>query len=67
MLFHASISAQDPERVARFIAAVWQGEAFPFPPAPGGWIALANDDRASAIEVNRFGLEMEAGDAEVAA
>lgn len=52
MLFHLSIAAHDPRHVAEVIAEFWRGEAFPFPPVtPGSWIALAGDDRGTAIEV----------------
>ena len=52
MLFHLSIAAHDPRLVAETIAEFWGGEAFPFPPvAQGSWIALAGDERGSAIEV----------------
>ncbi len=52
MIFHISIPARDPERVARAIAALWKGEAFPFLPmvGNGSWVAFAGDDRGSAIE-----------------
>ncbi|WP_313803515.1 hypothetical protein [Sphingobium sp.] len=56
MLFHLSIAAQDPRHVAQVIAEFWRGEAFPFPPVtPGSWIALAGDDRGTAIEVYPLG------------
>ena len=52
MLFHMSIAAHQPRQVARVIAEFWGGEAFPFPPvSDDGWIALAGDDRGTAIEV----------------
>lgn len=51
MIFHASIPARDPERVATVIAEIWGGEAFLFPPWPDAWIAMAGDERGSAIEV----------------
>lgn len=52
MLFHLSIAAHDPRHVAEVIAEFWRGEAFPFPSVtPGGWIALAGDDRGTAIEI----------------
>ncbi|WP_022682032.1 hypothetical protein [Sphingobium bisphenolivorans] len=52
MLFHLSIAAQEPQHVAEVIAEFWRGEAHPFPPVtPGSWIALARDDRGTAIEV----------------
>ena len=51
MIFHFSMSAAEPERVAKVIAELWDGEALPFPPvAEGSWMAMAGDDRNSAIE-----------------
>lgn len=67
MLFHVSIDARDPQRVASVLAELFGGEATPFPPvAEGSWIALAGDDRNTAIEVYPRGTElMEApGDAD---
>lgn len=52
MIFHASIPADDPERVARAIAALWKGEAVPFPPIERSWMAYAHDGRGSEIEVS---------------
>ncbi|MFZ1988567.1 MAG: hypothetical protein WAW96_02240 [Alphaproteobacteria bacterium] len=57
MLFHASIPADDPERVARVIAEIWRGDSAPFPPVPGCFIAFADDDRGSTIEVTPRGKE----------
>jgi hypothetical protein len=51
MIFHASIPAHDPQRVATVIAEIWGGEAFRFPPWPGGWVAVAGDERGSILEV----------------
>lgn len=52
MLFHMSIAAHEPRRVAGVLAEFWGCEAFPFPPvAEGSWIALAGDDRGTAVEV----------------
>jgi hypothetical protein len=52
MLFHMSIAAHDPKRVAEVIAEFWGGEAFPFPPvSDNGWIAVAGDTRGTALEV----------------
>jgi hypothetical protein len=52
MLFHMSIAARDPRHVASFIAELWGGQAFRFPPvSDNGWIAVAGDDRGTAIEV----------------
>jgi hypothetical protein len=52
MIFHVSISADDPKRTAQMLAELWGGEAFPFPMVgKGSWVAHAGDDRRSAIEV----------------
>ena len=58
MIFHLSIAADDPARVASVIAELWGGESFPFPPFPGSFTAMAGDDRNSAIEVYPRGLEL---------
>jgi hypothetical protein len=59
MLFHVSIEADDPRRAALFVAELWGGAAAPFPPVtPGSWIALAGDDRGSAIEFYPRGTEI---------
>lgn len=51
MMFHASIPADNPQRVAEAIAEIWGGEAFRFPPWPGAYVAMAGDDRSSTVEV----------------
>lgn len=52
MIFHISISADDPKRTATMLAELWRGEAFPFPMVgKGSWVAMAGDDRRSTIEV----------------
>jgi hypothetical protein len=56
VIIHASIPADDPERVARVIAELWRGESFPF--FAGTFIAMANDDRGSQIEVAKRGNEI---------
>jgi hypothetical protein len=50
-LLHVSISAEDPARVAAFLATLLGGEALPFPPFPDAWIAFAGQDDGTAIEV----------------
>ncbi len=50
-LLHLSISADDPEGVALFLADVMGGRAMPFPPFPDSWIAFAAEDDGTAIEV----------------
>jgi hypothetical protein len=51
MLFHASIPARDPQRVASVLAELWRGGAYPFPAFPGSFVAIADDDRGTALEV----------------
>jgi len=67
MLFHMSIAARAPRHVASVIAEFWGGEAMPFPPvSDDGWIAMAGDDRGTAIEVYPAGttLRQAEGDAD---
>ena len=67
MLFHISMAAERPEQAARLVAELWSGRAYPFPPvAEGSWIAMAGDDRGSAIEVYPLGTELHLGDGESA-
>jgi hypothetical protein len=67
MLFHISMAAERPKQTARLIAELWGGRAYPFPPvAEGSWIAMAGDDRGSAIEVYPLGTELHLGDGESA-
>lgn len=51
MLFHASIPAADPARVAHVLAALWRGEAMAFPPVPGAQVVFAGDERATTLEI----------------
>ena len=51
MIHHISIAAQNPLRVAQVIAEVMRGEAFPFFPYPGGYMALPMDEHGTVIEV----------------
>jgi hypothetical protein len=66
MLFHASIPARDPARVAAVLAELWQGWSAPFPPFPGSHIAMAGDDRGTEIEVCPHTQENVIGEREVA-
>lgn len=61
MIHHISIAAKDPRRVARVIAELWQSEALPFPPVPGGYIVIADDAHGTAIEVSPLGTELVPG------
>jgi hypothetical protein len=59
MIHHLSIAARDPERAARVIAELWNGEAFPFPPvAKGSWVAMAGDAHNTTLEVYPLGSEL---------
>jgi hypothetical protein len=65
MQFHISMAAERPEQAARLVAELWGGRAYPFPPvADGSWIAVAGDDRGSAIEVYPLATELREGDCE---
>jgi hypothetical protein len=63
MIYHLSIAADDPRKVANVLAELWGGMATPFPPViEGSWVALAGDDRNSTIEVYPRGTEIHAGE-----
>ena len=52
MIFHFSISADDPNQTATMFAELWRGQVFYFPMVgKGSWIAHAGDDRRTTIEV----------------
>jgi hypothetical protein len=65
MLFHASIAARDPAHVAAVVAQLWNGRALPFPPFPGSHVAIAGDDRGTALEVYPAGQVLTPGGDEV--
>jgi hypothetical protein len=68
MIFHLSIDADEPRRVALAIAQLWGCEAYPFAPVgEGSWIAVAEDGRNSAVEVYPRGLTLAPGDGEAMA
>ena len=56
MIFHASIRAAEPERVARVIAELWRGGVAPAPKTmtsfKGCWVAFGRDERGTQIEVH---------------
>lgn len=62
MIFHVSIPADNPQRVAEVIAEIWGGEAFRFPPWPGAYVAIAGDDRGTTCEVYPRGQTMAMGE-----
>ena len=51
MINHISIGVDNPEHVANVLAELFGGVAMPFPPSPGGWVAFADDDRGTMVEV----------------
>jgi hypothetical protein len=68
MLFHISMAARRPRQAAMLIAELWGGRAYPFPPvAEGSWIAMAGDERGSAVEVYPIGTELYEGEGEAGA
>ena len=59
MLFHVSIDAAEPRRVAQVLAELWGGIATPFPAvADGSWVAFAGDERNTMVEVYPRGTEL---------
>lgn len=59
MLFHVSIEADDPRRVAEVLAEIWCGAAAPFPSvADGSWVALSGDERGTIVEIYPRGTEI---------
>lgn len=64
MLFHVSIDADEPERVAKVLAEIWGGVATPFPAViAGSWIAMAGDAYNTAVEVYPRGTVLVESDA----
>lgn len=61
MLFHLSIAAEHPARVATVVAELWGGKSFPFPQFPGAYVAIAGDERNSMIEVMPLDFEFVPG------
>jgi hypothetical protein len=55
MIHHISIAARDPRHVAGVLAEIWGGHSFPFPPVPGGFIAMPGDTLGTAVEVAPLG------------
>jgi hypothetical protein len=64
VIFHAALPADRPEQAARALARILGGEAMPFPPGPGSWMAWAPDGRTE-LEVMPRGLQFVRGAKEV--
>ena len=62
MINHLSISANNPEKVAKALAQLWNGYVFPFPPCPNSFIVLADDGRGTGIEVTPINIELHPGE-----
>ncbi|MGD9563157.1 MAG: hypothetical protein AB7F88_13215 [Pyrinomonadaceae bacterium] len=62
MINHISIAVNEPDRVANFLAKVWDGMVFPFPPAPGSFFVIANDGKGTALEVTPAGTVLMPGE-----
>lgn len=61
-MFHVSIEADEPRRVAHVLAELMGGIATPFPPVTqGSWMAHGGDARNSLIEVYPRGTELHRG------
>lgn len=56
MIAHVSIPARDPRATALLLAALIDGEAFPFPVVTDAWIAVARDGSGLAVEVYPDGM-----------
>jgi hypothetical protein len=63
MINHISIAVNEPERVANFLAELWDGVVFPFPPAPDSFFVIANDGKGTAVEVMPSGTVLVPGEA----
>jgi len=60
MMFHCSVDAKDPERVAKVVAELWGGEALEFVPmANGCWAAVSGDERGTMLEIQPYGCLMD--------
>ena len=62
MINHISIAVNEPERVANFIAELWDGRVYPFPPAPDSFFVIADDGRGSAVEITPAGTVLIPGE-----
>ncbi|MBE9190235.1 hypothetical protein IQ230_07645 [Gloeocapsopsis crepidinum LEGE 06123] len=66
MLHHISIAVDNPLHVAEILAQVCHGQSLPFPPHPGSYIVIADDEYGTAIELYPAGTELIPGVEEAA-
>lgn len=62
MINHISIAVNEPARVANFIAEIWNGIVYPFPPVPDSFFVLANDGKGTALEITPAGTILVPGE-----
>ena len=62
MINHISIAVNEPERVANFVAELWDGIVYPFPPAPNSFFVIANDGKGTALEITPAGTVLIPGE-----
>jgi hypothetical protein len=58
MIHHISIPANNPRHVAEVLAKIWNGQAAPFPPHSGSYMAIAHDEYGTMIEVHPAGIRL---------
>ena len=64
MIHHLSISVKNPEHVAKVLADLMGGQAWPFPVSPGAYMAMQLDDHGTAVEIYPAGTELHPGKVE---
>jgi len=64
MIHHLSISVKNPQHVAKVLADLMGGQAWPFPVSPGAYMAMQLDDHGTAVEVYPAGTELHPGKVE---
>lgn len=63
MIFHLSIAADEPARVARVVAELWGGKARIFPPVgQGSAVATSGDGIGTTLEIYARGTELAPAD-----
>ena len=62
MINHISIAVQEPKKVADVLAEIWDGSVYPFPPAPGSFLVLANDGKGTGVEITPAGTVIVPGE-----